>query len=188
LFERLSHWLSQVSTGWLALLALVIFVLFVATVLPTQAAKVDENSAGAATPDLSIYYSAQDLYCWAAAYGLLGRQAYVRARLTFDVIWPLVYTFFLVTAASWLYKRAFSAGSIWQYANLVPLLGMIFDFLENFSTSMVMLRFPEPTPILDSLAGVFTMVKWALMSASLILLVLGFVIVCLKWIENRAGD
>jgi hypothetical protein len=187
MFKRLSLSLSRASTGWLALLALVIFVLFVALVLPAQAARADENSAGATTPDLSIYYSARDLYRWAEAYGPLGRQAYVRARLTFDVIWPLVYTFFLVTATSWLYRRAFAAGSAWQSANLVPLMGMLFDFLENFSTSMVMLRFPEPTQILDSLAGVFTMVKWALMSASLILLVVGFAIVCLEWIKNRAG-
>jgi hypothetical protein len=188
MIKRLSIWLYQVSTSWLALLALVIFLLFVALVLPSQAARADENASGAPTPDLSIYYSAQDLYHWAEAYGPLGRQAYIRARLTFDVIWPLVYTFFLVTATSWSYKRAVAPQSAWQYVNLIPLLGMLFDFLENFSTSMVMLRFPQPTLVLASLAGVFTMVKWGLMSASSIALIVGVTLVCLKWIKPRAGD
>jgi len=188
MFKRLSLSLSRASTGWLSLLALLIFTLFTSLVLPAQAARAEENASGAPTPDLSIYYSAQDLYRWAEAYGPIGRQAYVRARFTFDLIWPLIYTFFLVTATSWLYRRAFSSESLWQFANLVPLLGMLFDFLENFSTSVVMLRFPEPTPVLDSLAGVFTMVKWGLMSASAILLVVGVALVCLNWIKHRAGD
>jgi hypothetical protein len=187
MFKRLSIWLFQASTSWLALLALLIFVLFVALILPDQAARADQNASNAPTPDLSIYYSAQDLYSWAEAYGPLGRQAYVRARLTFDVIWPLVYTFFLVTVTSWLYKHVVVSSSAWQYLNLIPLLGMFFDFLENFSTSLVLLRYPQPTPLLASLAGSFTMVKWGLMSASSISLVVGVALVCMKWIRQRAG-
>jgi hypothetical protein len=188
LFKQASLGLSRISSGWVALVALLIFVLFTSLVLPAQAESADELSAGAATPDLSIYYTAQDLYHWAEVYGPQGRKAYIRTRLTFDVIWPLVYTFFLATALSWTYARGFAPESVWQRANLAPVLGMIFDFLENVSTSLIMLRFPDVTPILDSLAGIFTMVKWGLMSASLILLVVGFTAACLKWIENRAGD
>jgi hypothetical protein len=184
MLKRLSFWLSQFSTSWLALLALLVFILFTSLVLPAQD---DENASGAPTPDLSIYYSAQDLYRWAEAYGPLGRQEYIRARLSFDVIWPLVYTFFLVTAISWSYKRIAAPESLWQYLNLLPVLGMSFDFLENFSTSLVMLRFPQQTPVLASLAGVFTMVKWILMSVSSISLIMGVAFVLIKWIKQRAG-
>ena len=51
---------------------------------------------------------------FAEAFGPAGRQAYIEARLTFDVIWPLVYAFFLITTISWLADRAFRPGSPWR--------------------------------------------------------------------------
>jgi len=170
--NKLSALLQRLSTGPLTLAALAIFLLFTALVLPGQSAKADEVSADAGTPDLSLTYSAADLYSWAEAYGPEGRAAYVHARLTFDVAWPLVYTFFLVTALSWLGKRGFPADSRWQQINLVPLLAALFDFLENAATSLVMLRFPDPTPVIAELAPVFTLVKWLLVGGAFALLLI----------------
>ena len=42
-------------------------------------------------------YSTSDLYEMAQSYGADGRGLYVKARFTFDLVWPLVYTLFLVT-------------------------------------------------------------------------------------------
>ncbi len=164
---RLSRWLQYYSTGRVALAALLIFILFSALVLPRQS-RPQPSEAG--TPDLSLFYTRGDLYRWAEAYGEQGRQDYVRARFTFDVAWPLVYTFFLVTSISWLCGKAFRPSSRWQLANLAPVLGMLFDFLENIATSLVMVRFPQPTPVLDALAGVFTLLKWGFIAASFALL------------------
>jgi hypothetical protein len=164
---RFSHWLQRHSTGRVALAALLIFVAFTALVLPPQSRS---QASEAGTPDLSLFYSKGDLYRWAEMYGEQGRQDYVSARFTFDVAWPFVYTFFLVSAISWLCAKAFAPGSRWQLANLAPVLGMLFDFLENIATSLVMVRFPQPTPLIDALAGVFTLLKWGCIAASFFLL------------------
>ncbi|MFC2055143.1 SH3 domain-containing protein, partial [Chloroflexota bacterium] len=132
------------------------------------------------------YYSAQNLYHMAEAYGEQGRGAYVRARFTFDLIWPLVYTFFLSTAISWVYARALSADSLWRGFNLVPVLAMLFDYLENLSASLVMLRYPHPTIVVDSLASLFTMLKWVLMIGSVGLLFAGAAIPIWQWIKKRS--
>lgn len=182
---RFSQWLQRYSTGPVALAALLVFIAFSALVLPRQS-RSQGNEAG--TPDLSIYYSAADLYRWAEAYGEQGRQDYVRARFTFDVAWPLVYTFFLVTAIGWLCARAFEPGSRWQLANLAPVLGMLFDFLENIATSLVMSRYPQPTPLLDSLAGIFTLLKWGFIAASFLLLVVALGAAIWKRISQRQGS
>jgi hypothetical protein len=171
--KRLSDWLGRVSTGWVTLLALVIFVLFTALVLPGQSAKAPGDGS---SPDLSLFYTAGDLYAMAESYGPEGRQAYVRARFTFDLVWPLVYTFFLVTAISWIFGRAFPPDSRWQRANLLPVLGALFDYLENLSTSLVMIRFPAQTPVVDVLAPVCTFTKWTLLGASFVLLLVGMVV------------
>jgi hypothetical protein len=176
MLNRLSAFFMRISSGWVTLLALVIFILFTALVLPAQAAKAEQAAQGAGAPDTSFaYYSANQLYAWAEAYGEAGRQEYVRARFTFDVAWPAVYFFFLVTALSWLFQRGFPPGSRWRLANLAPLAAVLFDFLENISTSLVMARYPELTPGVDALAGVFTLLKWLFVLGSFLLLLVGVV-------------
>ena len=93
---RTSDWLRRVSTGWVALAALLIFLLFTALVLPRQAAKSEHETGSAVSPDTSIFYSPAGLYQIAKSYGEEGRRAYIRARFTFDLVWPLVYTLFLI--------------------------------------------------------------------------------------------
>ena len=181
---RFSGWLHRFSNGWVALAGLVVFILFTALILPGQSASVDTEIGNVGSPDLSFYYSADDLYRMAEAYGEMGREEYIRVRFTFDLVWPLVYTFFLATAISWVYARAFIEGSKWQLANMAPVLGMFFDYLENTATSFVMWRYPAYTPVIDWLAGVFTIVKWVLVSGSFILLLVGAVIAIWEWIKR----
>jgi hypothetical protein len=183
--KRISDWLRRVSTGWVALSALLIFLLFSALVLPQQATKAEQETGSVDSPDTSLFYSASDLYQIAESYGEQGRQAYVTARFTFDLIWPLVYTLFLATAISWVFGRAFASDSPWHRANLAPLLGALFDYLENLSTSLVMLRYPARTPVVDALASVFTVLKWGFLGASFVLLFGGIVIAAWRWTKQR---
>lgn len=181
----LSDWLNNKTSGSLALAALVLFVAFTAVVLPRQAAQAEQVSGDAGSPDSSFFYSANDLYNWAEMYGEQGRRAYVRARLTFDVVWPLVYTLFLVTALSWLMRRAFPQHRLWSRSNLAPLLGMLFDFLENGAAALVMARYPQTTPIVASLAGFLTALKWLFVYGSFVLLLVGVLVLGWRWIRAR---
>jgi len=185
MLRKLSDVLRKASTGWVTLVATLIFFLFVALVAPGQAQKAEEVSGEAGTPDLSFFYTPDDLYHMAESYGEQGRQDYVRARFTFDLAFPLVYTFFLVTAISWLFGRAFPPGSRWQYANLAPLAAILLDFGENITTSLVMARYPAQTPIIAALAPVFTATKWVMVGASILLLIIGLAAVIGKGISER---
>ena len=155
-------------------------------VLPDQAAKAGTQTGKSGSPDMSFYYSADDLYHFAEAYGEQGREAYVRARFTFDVIWPLVYTLFLTTTISWVNTRAFAPDSWWQRANLIPVLGLVFDYLENLTTSLVMLRYPDRTAVIDSLAPVFTLLKWVFIFGSFVLLFAGVVAGVWQWYKGKS--
>lgn len=183
--NRLSDWINSVSSTRIALVCLAIFLLFSVLVLPDQASKTGGYSGEVGSPDLSFFYTAEELYEFADAYGLEGRAAYIRARFTFDVVWPLVYVIFLVTAISWVFKRASIQGKLWQRLNLVPLLGMLFDFLENISASIVMARYPNTTALIDHLAGIFTMVKWVFVGGSFVVLLCGVVLAVGRYIHQR---
>jgi hypothetical protein len=185
MLTKLSEWLQRVSKGWVAVSALVIFLLFTALVLPDQSSKASPEVRMAGSPDMSFFYKANDLYRMAEAYGQAGREAYIRVRFSFDLIWPLVYTVFLCTCISWVYGKAFNAGSPWQRMNLVPLFAILFDYLENISTSLVMLQFPNRLPLIAMLAPVFTMGKWILVTGSILLLVVGLVVGAWRWFNGR---
>jgi len=172
---KLSNWLHKISSGRVALIALIIFVAFTATVLPAQAQKAAQTANGADSPDGSFFYTANDLYESAETFGEVGRKAYIRARWSFDVLWPLVYTLFLATSISWVFSKAFSKQSKLLLANLVPVLGMAFDFLENSAATVVMSRYPEAAPIAANLAPIFTPIKWLFVYSSFVVLLVGFI-------------
>ena len=186
--DKLSNWLYQISTGWVTFGAVVIFILFTALVLPGQSASSQSQGGESGSPDLSIYYSAAELYEMAEAYGDQGREAYIRARFTFDLIWPLVYTFFLATTISWVFKRSFISRNAWQRVNLIPVLGMTCDYLENISTSLVIYRYPAQTLIIDWMASAFTTLKWLLIGASFLVLAVGIIIAIWQWIRKDGRD
>jgi hypothetical protein len=182
---KLSDRITRITNGKIALVCLVIFLAFTIIVLPAQSSKARLYNGTAGSPDTTFFYTAGDLYKTAEAYGQLGRNEYIKARFTFDLIWPLVYLAFLTTAISWLYHRLDLSGELWKRVNLVPIFGVLFDYLENISTSIVMARFPSPTPIISSLAPIFTFVKWILMGCSLLLLLYGSVMVLWKLLKAK---
>jgi hypothetical protein len=183
--QRVSAWIHRASSGWVVFSALVIFILFMIFVLPRQASRAEADSTSTGSPDMSFYYTAEDLYQMADGYGEEGREAYIWARFTFDLIWPLVYAFFLCTGISWVYQRSFAIGSVWQRANIVPVLGAVFDYLENISASVVMARYPNPTAVLDILAPIFTMLKWTFVAGSFALLLVGVFVGLGRWVTAR---
>jgi len=185
MLTRISKWVRKVSSGWVVLLALLIFVVFTATVLPEQSARMDSYAGFAGSPDLSMYYSAADLYRMAETYGVEGRSAYIHARFTFDLAFPFIYLFFLCTGISWCNKRAFKPESPWQLTNLLPVGAFLFDLLENSSAALVISRYPDPTPVLANLAGFFTAFKWLFVGSSMVVLVVGLLLAMVRLVGKR---
>jgi hypothetical protein len=184
MLKAISDALYRLSTGWVTLAGLTVFLLFTALVLPAQSRQTGGATGDVSSPDTSFFYSPDDLYSMAEAYGPEGRAAYVRARLTFDVVWPLVYFWFLGTALSFVFGRATSPDSPWRYANLAPLFGLIFDYLENVATSVVMARYPHPSPLFATMAPLFTATKWVFVGGSFALLVIGLIL----WVVRRLKE
>jgi hypothetical protein len=85
MWKKPSDWIHRVSNGWAALSALVVFLLFTLFVVPGRSSRAEADTGDSKSPDMSFYYTADDLYKMAEPYGEEGRQAYVRARFTFDL-------------------------------------------------------------------------------------------------------
>ena len=176
MLSQISSFLYRLSRGPVALVALIGFLLFGGLVLPAQAQRAEIYSNGADSPDSSFFYSTADMYGMAETYGETGRAEYIRARFTFDLIFPLVYLFFLATSISWVFAHAVpDIANRWRLLNLFPVFGVLFDYLENISTSLVMASYPSQS-FAGFLAPVFTSVKWFFVNGSFVVLAAGVVV------------
>jgi hypothetical protein len=185
MLPRLSSFFHRLSSGSVTLAALIAFSLFVGLILPGQSAQMERITHGAGSPDTSFFYSKDDLYRMAGAYGEAGRAAYVRVRFTFDLVWPLVYLYFLGTSLSWSLARALPEGNRWRMLNLTAVFGWLFDMLENIAASVVMLNYPSHTPVLDLLTPIYTLIKWFFVGGSFVILIPVFLIAVWKVIRSR---
>lgn len=170
MIKALSNYFFQKSTKWFALSAITVFGLFVIFILPNQAAKMAAYSHHVGSPDTSFIYSAEQLYQMAEEYGESGRVAYVRERFTFDLIFPIIYTGFLIISTSWLLDRVLDPNSSWREINLLPIMGVLFDLLENISASLVMSVFPKQLAFIASLTPILTFLKWIFVVGCFLLL------------------
>jgi hypothetical protein len=181
MLKRISNFIYSKSSGWAVVVSLAVFAVFIVVVLPDQAQKAGMYSGEAGSPDTSFFYTPADLYRMAEAYGAEGRAAYVHARFTFDVVWPLAYLFFLAASISWILNLILPQESRGRLLNLLPLAGAVFDYLENISAALVMGRYPSQTPVVDMLAPLFTAAKWIFINGSFLLLLAGLTIFAVRW-------
>lgn len=170
--ERLSSWLYRITSGYITIAVTLLFILFMALVLPHMAGRLTALTGVTVSPDTSFLYTAEALYAMAEAYGAEGRAYYIYSRFTFDVVWPVVYLLFFTFIITFFFRHLPSS-SPWRAANLLPLAGALFDVLENSAASLVMFRYPLPTPVIAQLAPVFTFFKWTLIGLCFIALLIG---------------
>lgn len=163
-----------------------VFFFFSLCFLPGQTRLANTYSSGLGAPDAHFLYTPADLYRMAEVYGREGRTAYVKARWTFDLAFPIIYTSFLTIALSWFEERVLPVGSEWRTANVLPLFAMLFDLLENSCTTLVFIHYPAPSTLFCMAAPFFTLVKWVCVGSSFLLLVL-FMIGSLfvRYLENH---
>ena len=132
--ERVAERLARGVRGWMALGAVLLFVLFAAMVLPAQVEAGAFYTVRHAAPDTSLWYFPEDLYAAAEAWGRDGRAAYVHARVTFDVIWPMVYGTLLLTTLAW--STVFTTGAIRSHGSSTTFRFPFTIFSSNSSLPM----------------------------------------------------
>lgn len=176
--NTLSIWLNKKITLPVFIVAALIFTGFMIFVLPAVSATTKEITGSSLSPDTSFFYSVETLYQIAEEYGEAGREYYINSRFTFDVVWPVVYVFFLVSALSLAFKKPI-AGRYFYMFNLLPLFAIVFDFLENIMTAYVMFRYPLFSLVAYG-APYFTLMKWLLIYLAFGLLIIGVSIKAIK--------
>ena len=158
--KKLSDFLIQKSSGKLVLAGLIMFVVFSIFTLPGQNELTARYSQGTGSPDTSLYYSGESIYRMAEKYGEEGRAAYINARWSFDLAFPIIYTFFFMTSISWTMARGSLYKTWFARLNLLPLFTMVFDLFENLFASIVFSAFPSRNFVGQFFSVICTPIKW----------------------------
>jgi hypothetical protein len=175
MLDKLSDVLRKYAKGWLVLVFFALDFIFNAIILPATQATLETVSGGTGPIDLQFFYPPEKVYSMIASYGDAGRAAYRNFELTGDIIYPIVYTLFFSLLITWLFQRGFASNNKLQKLNLVPFGAWLFDLFENVSIVAMLSLYPATTTIVAWLATIFTMIKWSFAAASIVLVLLGFV-------------
>jgi len=167
MLRDLSNRLHAHAQGWLILVVIALFVLLIN--LPLADPALLSRSL-----DGRFGYTASDAFSAVSSYGEDGRLQMIWIHLA-DFILIAVYTAMFSLGISWLFQRGFKPVSRVQTLNLVPILGGIFDVLENIWIMALILVYPTQPRIVGWLATTSTMAKYGMGVIILALLAFGLV-------------
>ena len=164
LIRKYSNWKTLV-------LFIVIYLSFGAYLLPKAEEKINE-AAGSSVGiiDLTFGYKPDKTLGMVAAYSDEARKIYAQTEMTLDILYPLVYTILLCIGLSLLYKDK----KYW-WINVLPIITLIFDFLENYCIVALLNSFPEQSTSLASGVEIFKILKFVTFGASLLLVIVALI-------------
>jgi hypothetical protein len=148
-------------------------------VLPKVATYSEEITGTSSSPDTSFFYSSDDLFQIASDYGEEGRDAYIVLRVTFDLIYPIVYFAFLAFSIGVLINKL-KLNDKYKYLLLFPVLAILFDYLENIFSVIVMYKYPIEMMFFATIAPYMTFLKWIFIGVSFISIIVLLVISIIK--------
>lgn len=174
------NWIDFTSKKYVAIIAFIVFLLFTAIVLPYVSNYTSEVIGVNESPDTSFIFNTNDFYEMIDNYGEDGRATYITLRWTFDVIWPFVYGFFLLSSIGYLSLRIRHR----KYYVYLAILPILFDFSENIIATIIMAIYPKRSNILHPLLLVFSSLKWSALSFAFIVIILLFSYNMIKLIKD----
>ncbi|MEM7372106.1 MAG: hypothetical protein AAF587_26045 [Bacteroidota bacterium] len=104
-----------------------------------------------------------------------GRELYHHTTSVLDMIYPVVYTIFMLSLLVFLVRNIWSPDSNLVYVGLLPLGTMLFDYLENFNTLGLLAAYPELSDSAVRYGSTMTGIKWGIAFVCLSMMLLGLI-------------
>lgn len=168
MFNRINQRILAAVEYWSAtprlITLVVLFFILNSVVLASFETHIKAYSNGVGVMDLLQWYSPAVALEHLTAYTEPGRNLYLIAEWTADLIYPLVYGFMF---AGILYKLGAQSWSN------IPVYAILMDYTENVFITIMLTSFPKFSPTVAQVGSIFTSTKW-LFFATTILMVVGF--------------
>lgn len=179
--NKLQYIYHNVSTKQV-MIFLVVFLLFTSLVLPYVSSLTTRVIGVADSPDTSFDFDIEKLFSIVNSYGRSGRLFYVTMRWTFDVVWPIIYTLFLMSSIAYLSRR--NKCRIEHKPLYLPVIAVLFDFLENINATIIMLLYPTRFDFFGYLLIGSSIVKWIALGISFVIVIMFMIQFIIKSIKK----
>lgn len=176
---------TRLSKWPVVICATVVFGLFIAVFLPAQKKSAEAYSHGVGSVDLSFIASPSEIYKIAEAYGKEGRSRYIRDRLTFDFVWPLVYTLFYASFIGFCLLHVHGEKKLVYLLTGSSFVPLFLDYVENVLAVAIMASYPAPLPCVPWVLVFVTPFKWASVSIVSLVWLYGILTFLIKVIKRR---
>ena len=143
--DLVSDRIAAITTGPRTLAALIgFFVLgYLINGRPFGVAELKSITGGIGILDMEFLYSPQQAYAHLAAMGDAGRAFELTHIIPLDLILPAVYTLAYALTITWLLRQWLPRESRWHRLNVVPIIGGICDYCENFGIIAMIIAWPQ---------------------------------------------
>lgn len=138
------------------IISIALFVLAMVFLLPHMSSLMDQFDNLGTPPDLNFGFNNLGIQTYRNALGFEGRDMYIFIRWTYDILWPIIYTFFFVNVLYLIVKKGDYSIKL-VYLSVLP---FVLDILENTLASIFMVVFPSEATILVFLIAVISTFKW----------------------------
>jgi hypothetical protein len=140
---------------WQVLLSLALFILALLFLLPIM----DTATGSIVTPDADFFYNHLRLTEIKDIYTQENISAYIHTRIAYDILWPLIYGFFLISTLGFMTKST-NKSKLLTALYFMPILAVLFDLLEN---TMCSFYFSNIAPSITLyIAPIASALKWIL--------------------------
>jgi hypothetical protein len=164
---KLSENIQRWAKGWLVLSSIAVFGLLITLPLGDPAL-ISQSLDG------QVGYTPEQAFSAISSYGNAGRTQMIWIHLG-DFVLIFLYAAVFCLSISWLFKRGFKLNSRMQSLNLVPLVGGLFDVMENIWILSMIFLYPTKSIIIGWLSTIFTTGKYIMGIPIISLLLIGLV-------------
>jgi hypothetical protein len=174
LIARLIEWLEKIAKPKTIIVLVMAIIPFNALLFPWVNGRLEALS-GYRLMDILFWYSPKEVFTRMAAYQSSGRTIYLISDWSIDLLYPLVYSLLAACILTMVLHAAFPWDNPLQRMQLLPLMMMVFDYLENISISLLLIQYPAQSDLLARIASTFTSLKWCFAAFSAFALAAGLI-------------
>lgn len=102
-----------------------------------------------------------------------GRRTYLTRQLPLDFVYPGLFIVTYTLLLSYIFQRAFAAGSFMHLLVIVPMLAGIFDYLENIAIVVMLGMYPDFSSVVARISSIFSLSKTLFTTLFFVLLFVG---------------
>ena len=162
--------LRRYSNWKIILPSSILFILYTLIIFPFYLLQINEiANEKVLFLDGRLNYNYEQVNTLFNKMGREGRDIYYIMAGKVDMIYPIVYGVFFVLLIASLLKKLVPKKSKVIFLSFLPLIGVLFDYLENFNTLMLLNKFPNITPEQVAYGSQMTQIKWLFLLMSILL-------------------